>query len=53
MVYSTTLTYAWLASDESQFARHALELEKGTLDVEGFSRVEAQVLARNLSTVSE
>ena len=45
--------YAWRAFDGSQFARHALEVEKGILDVEEFSHVVLRVLARNLSTVSE
>ena len=53
MVCFNNVDVYWLASDESQYARHALELEKGTLDVEEFSRVGARVLARNLSTVSE
>ena len=45
--------YLWPTFDGSQCAPHAQELEKGTLGVEGFSRVAVRVLARNLSAVSK
>lgn len=50
---ANSIEYIWLASDESQSARHALELETGILDAVEFSRVVVRVLARNLSAVSE
>lgn len=53
LVELTVWKYASLTSDESQCAHHALELEKGTWDVEESSRVVVRVLARNLGAVSE